>query len=357
MSLALILVRAKRQQEAIVLFEKARSLGQDSPAGLRFYSELLLSVGQRDKAEALLTPLSERGTVKASAFTGALARVRSGDKGNVAINVQDHVAIGLLTLVEAMKDSRPPTETSDLLSLLAFLHPTSDEVSAALGQHLASHGYDELAEPYLTRVSSVSPDFVATRTELAWLVYARDPKQALLEARGLAAKYPSSFAALTLLADAKRIETEVEDAAERYYRHFPEARGYHRTHGFEFWQLALKRIRFIGGFGAIHWLEPAELLAPNPFSVTEEAGMVAHMNEDHTDAMRDYLRPLLGDAVGSLEPTLAGVDGEGIHIKAGLRVYRMPFPAPVTTAREVRGALVELAKRCRASRGESPPPD
>lgn len=154
---------------------------------------------------------------------------------------------------------------------------------------------------------------------------------------------------LTLLADAKRIETEVEDAAERYYRHFPEARGYHRTHGFEFWQLALKRIRFIGGFGAIHWLEPAELLAPNPFSVTEEAGMVAHMNEDHTDAMRDYLRPLLGDAVGSLEPTLAGVDGEGIHIKAGLRVYRVPFPTPVTTAREVRGALVELAKRCRAS--------
>ncbi|WP_313585950.1 tetratricopeptide repeat protein [Aquidulcibacter sp.] len=193
MSRALILVRAKRHQEAVALFEKARSLEQDSPAGLRFYSELLLSVGQRDKADALLVPLAGRGTVKASAFTGALARVRAGEKGNLAIDVQDHVAIGLLTLVEAMQDSRPPTETSDLLFLLAFLHPTSDEVSAALGQHLASHGYDELAEPYLARVSSVSPDFVATRTELAWLVYARDSKQALLEARGLAAKYPSSF--------------------------------------------------------------------------------------------------------------------------------------------------------------------
>ncbi|CAN1551589.1 NrfG FOG, TPR repeat [Caulobacteraceae bacterium] len=215
MSRALILVRAKRQQEAIALFEKARSLEQDSQAGIRFYSELLLSVGKRDKAEALLVPLAERGTVKASAFTEILARVRAGDKGNVAINVQDHVAIGLLTLVEAMQDNRPPTETSDLLFLLAFLHPTSDEVSAALGQHLARHGYDELAEPYLARVSSDSPYFVATRTELAWLVYSNDPNQALLEARGLVAKYPSSFAAMTLLADmlsANRLDAEAEAA-------------------------------------------------------------------------------------------------------------------------------------------------
>lgn len=154
---------------------------------------------------------------------------------------------------------------------------------------------------------------------------------------------------LTLLADASRINDGLEDAAERYYRHFPEARGYHQTHGFEFWRLTLKRIRFIGGFGAIHWLEPAALTIDNPFSPEEEAGMVAHMNEDHVNAMQDYLRPLLGDAVNELTPTLAGVDAGGIHIKAGLRVYRVAFPAPVASAREVRAALVELAKRCRAS--------
>ncbi|MFY7762183.1 tetratricopeptide repeat protein [Aquidulcibacter sp.] len=215
MSRAMILARAKRPQEAIALFEKARGLQQDSPAGLRFYSQLLLSVGQRDKAEALLSPLAERGSVKASAFTGALALARAGDKGNVALNAQDHVAIGMLTLVEAMQDSRPPTETSDLLFLLAFLHPSSDEVNAALGQHLASHGYDELAEPLLERVSVFSPDFVATRTELAWLIYTRDPNQALLNARELVAKNPTNFAAMTLLADmlsANRLDAEAEAA-------------------------------------------------------------------------------------------------------------------------------------------------
>lgn len=215
MSRALILARAKRPQEAIVLFEKARGLEQDSPAGLRFFSQLLLSAGQRDKAEALLAPLAERGSVKASAFTGALAQVRAGDKGNVALNVQDHVAIGMLTLVQAMQDSRPPTETSDFLFLLAFLHPISDDVNAALGQHLATHGYNELAEPYLERVSGLSPDYVATRTELAWLVYTRDSKQALQDARALTAKYPTSFAAMTLLADmlsANRLDAEAEAA-------------------------------------------------------------------------------------------------------------------------------------------------
>ena len=153
---------------------------------------------------------------------------------------------------------------------------------------------------------------------------------------------------LTLLADAHRVEAGLEDAAERYYRYFPEAHGYHQTHGFEFWRLALKRIRFIGGFGAIHWLEPASVHIDNPFAAAEEAGMVEHMNADHTDAMRDYLRPVLGAAVEAFTPTLAGVDAAGIHIKAGLRVYRVPFPAPVASAREVRSALVELAKRCRA---------
>lgn len=213
MSRAILLVRAKRLQEAVALFERARTLGQESPAGLRFYSQLLLTTGEKDKAEALLAPLAGRSSVKASSFDAALANLRSGEPAHVALNAQDFVAIGMLTLVEAMADSRPPTETSDLLFLLAYFNPRSHEVAAALGQHLATHGYDELAEPYLQRVSADSPDYVAARTELAWLIYARDPNRALNEARSLATNYPKSFAAMTLLADmlaANRLDSEAE---------------------------------------------------------------------------------------------------------------------------------------------------
>ncbi len=218
MSRAMLLFRAKQPLEAISLFEKARELGQDSPAGLRFYSQVLLSVGQKSKAEALLAPLAERSSVRASSFSDALTKLRTGGKGEVALNTRDHIAIGLLTLVEAMQDSRPPTETSDLLFLLAFFNPSSNEINSALGQHLATHGYIELAEPYLQRVMASSPDYIASRTELAWLIYARDPNQALKEARELSTKYPKSFPAMTLLADmlaANRLDAEAEATYDR----------------------------------------------------------------------------------------------------------------------------------------------
>jgi putative heme iron utilization protein len=154
---------------------------------------------------------------------------------------------------------------------------------------------------------------------------------------------------LTLLADAVRIKPGDGDAAARYYRFFPEAGDYHLTHGFEFWRLALRRIRFIGGFGAIHWLEPAQLCVVNPFDEVAELSMVAHMNEDHVPAMRDYLRPALGASAAATEPALAGVDAEGIHVRNGQRIHRVEFPDAVHTPAEVRGALVALARAARAA--------
>jgi len=150
---------------------------------------------------------------------------------------------------------------------------------------------------------------------------------------------------LTVLADAVRIEADGADAAARYYRYFPEARDYHLTHSFEFWRLRPVRARFIGGFGAIHWLEPGTLCAPNPFTEAEESSMVEHMNADHVDAMRHYLQPLLGDtAARASEPVLAGVDAEGIHLRTGQRIHRVEFPAAVSSPLEVRSALVALAR-------------
>src|SRR5712691_10673307 len=76
---------------------------------------------------------------------------------------------------------------------------------------------------------------------------------------------------VTCLADARQIRSEeVEDARERYFRYFPSNRQYAQTHDFEFFRLDLVRVRFIGGFGQIHWVEPANFLASNPFSTAQE---------------------------------------------------------------------------------------
>ena len=152
---------------------------------------------------------------------------------------------------------------------------------------------------------------------------------------------------LTLIADAEPVAADDTDTITRYGRYFPESADYHLTHSFEFWRLRLRRIRFIGGFGAIHWLEPTQLMVPAVFDAAQETSMVEHMNADHQAAMRDYLKPQIGEAATASAPTLAGVDAAGFHVRTERRVYRIEFPQPVTMPLEVRTALVALARMSR----------
>ncbi len=46
---------------------------------------------------------------------------------------------------------------------------------------------------------------------------------------------------------------------EIYFQQFPEARAYENTHGFQLFQIEPVKIRYIGGFGQIFWLDPQQL--------------------------------------------------------------------------------------------------
>ena len=155
-------------------------------------------------------------------------------------------------------------------------------------------------------------------------------------------------ARLTLLADAARIPPEDEDTPERYYRYFPQSRDYHKTHDFDFHRLEPVRARYIGGFGDIHWLEPNQLLLPNPFTGEEELGMVRHMNEDHTEAMQRYCLNAGLALPEAVTPVMTGIDAEGFHLRLGARIVRFEFPSPVQSPMEVRQALVAMARAPRS---------
>lgn len=167
-----------------------------------------------------------------------------------------------------------------------------------------------------------------------------DPKCSLLVgARG--AQDVQAVGRLTVLAEAHRLEESaaVQAAAARYYRFFPESQDYHRAHDFDFWVLAPVRYRYIGGFGAIHWLD--DITLANPFANTCEQGMVEHMNADHAKAIAHYVRlaglPLTPEAV------MVGVDSEGMHLRIGQGVWWLPFEESCNTPIQVRAALVSLA--------------
>jgi heme iron utilization protein len=146
---------------------------------------------------------------------------------------------------------------------------------------------------------------------------------------------------LTLLAEAQQLRDEVEIAvaAERYYRYFPNAHNYHQVHDFDFWRLEPVRWRYIGGFGAIHWLD--DVARANPFAGEQEQQMLAHMNADHAKAIAHYVA--LSGLPAEPAAQMVGLDSEGFHLRIGARVDWLAFAQPCSTPLEVRQALVTLA--------------
>ena len=149
---------------------------------------------------------------------------------------------------------------------------------------------------------------------------------------------------VTYLGEAMQVSVDDTDTMERYYRFFPDARGYHKTHDFDFYRLEFHRVRFIGGFGKIYWVEHNSFLKENPFSPDEETRAIEHMNRDHTDAIKHYCGlgniPVTGDE----PPVMVGIDGEGFNLLLGKRIHRFGFAEPVGTMQELRTELARLAK-------------
>jgi len=46
-----------------------------------------------------------------------------------------------------------------------------------------------------------------------------------------------------------------EDCHARYVAVVPDAPSYYDAHGFGLWRMEITRVRYIGGFGNIHWIE------------------------------------------------------------------------------------------------------
>ena len=105
---------------------------------------------------------------------------------------------------------------------------------------------------------------------------------------------------VTCIANARPVAETEAGVRERYFRYFPSSRQYDQTHDFVFFRLEPVRVRFIGGFGQIFWVEPAEFMVPNPFSAVQELRIIEHMNNDHRDALNYY--------AGGTAAMMAGID-------------------------------------------------
>ncbi|MBI4851932.1 MAG: DUF2470 domain-containing protein [Acidobacteria bacterium] len=154
-----------------------------------------------------------------------------------------------------------------------------------------------------------------------------------------------SGARLTWIGDALALNDDKEEMKKRYLRYFPNSKTHTEMSDFSFYEIKLKRVRFIGGFGQIAWVEPPTMLLENPLYRVED-DIIDHMNQDHIATMKDYCAGLKRFVAGEVK--MLGIDNEGFDIVANNKKLRFSFEKPVVTAEDARAALVLLARKARA---------
>lgn len=153
---------------------------------------------------------------------------------------------------------------------------------------------------------------------------------------------------LCLVGNMEKLPSEDKITAERYYRHFPKSRGYHQSHDFSFYRLTIKDIRYIGGFGRIHWLTPETFCQKNPFHGKGEDYIVNHMNEDHQEDLTMYCTHYKQVDTTEKEVRMVGIDPQGFDVFINDRKVRFTFNEPISDAKQAREQLVALSKAANA---------
>lgn len=137
-------------------------------------------------------------------------------------------------------------------------------------------------------------------------------------------------------------KTDAPRTARRYLARHPEAAMYAGFGDFGYWRLIPERIHAVAGFGRIETLEADEVFAPCAEIAALEDSAIAHMNQDHADAVQRYATGLGGAAHGKWK--VGAIDADGADLTDGAQSLRMAFPEPVTTGEALRRVLSSLGK-------------
>jgi putative heme iron utilization protein len=103
------------------------------------------------------------------------------------------------------------------------------------------------------------------------------------------------------------------------------------------------------------WIGKAEwqTAEPDPLSPSA-AGIIAHMNADHADAMVLYCKAF-SKATEITTATMTGIDRYGFEMSAktteGPRPIRLAFARPVNTPEDARAVLISMLKDARIKLG------
>lgn len=238
------------------------------------------------------------------------------------------------------------------------LQPVDDDARAQAGRlmRLALHGSlavlePETGHPLASRVSlatdvSGAPIYLISQLSAHFGALEADARASLLvgePGRGDPLAYPR----ITVIGRAEKLADAARAGArDRFLRRHPKAALYADFADFAFWRLVPERASLNGGFGRAYALTARDLIGEAVPDLPEmEPDAVAHMNEDHADAVAAYATGLLKAAPGDWR--LTGLDADGLDLANGDEIRRLDFPRRLAKAEEVRPLLISLAREAR----------
>lgn len=201
-----------------------------------------------------------------------------------------------------------------------------------------------------------SPTFFVSSLALHTKNLRRDPRASLLVG-ATAAEDPLAAGRVTLVGEVVPVEEAMLDAVrEDYLARHPSARAWVGFGDFSFHRLAVREAWYVAGFGAMGWIDAADLGAARPDPLADASDeIVAHMNEDHADALVAYAKAFAG--IDATSARMLEVDRLGFRLRAEADgktgEARLAFAAPVATPDEARKAFVRMVREARERLGAS----
>lgn len=148
---------------------------------------------------------------------------------------------------------------------------------------------------------------------------------------------------LTLLGACRRVDDR-DAISTRYLRYFPHA-GRLLELDFDFYRISAVALRYIGGFGAVHWLAPERFRPATCGLAAIEQRVLEQVNTDHMHDLHECCRSV--HATNTSVVRMIGLDCDGFDVRADERLVRFDFAETVHDAASVRHALAALARESR----------
>jgi putative heme iron utilization protein len=186
---------------------------------------------------------------------------------------------------------------------------------------------------------------------------ADDPRVSLVVTQVDAPADPLAAARVTLAGRVARPADPdaADEARAAHLAGVKAARMYIDFSDFSLWVIRVERVRWVGGYGRMDSASGAAYAASSADPVaTSSASAVAHLNDDHADALLVIARALAGhpDATAA---RCTGLDRYGVdltvHTPRGRAPARVAFDGALDDASQLRAATVALTRRARERAG------